>query len=50
MNRGAWQAIVHGVSRAGHDLATKHTHTHTFLCLITTLGKFLRSRIISTAL
>ena len=23
MNRGAWQAIVHGVARVGHDLATK---------------------------
>ena len=23
MDRGAWQAIVHGVSRVGHDLATK---------------------------
>ena len=23
MDRGAWQAIVHGVARVGHDLATK---------------------------
>jgi len=23
MDRGAWWAIVHGVSRVGHDLATK---------------------------
>ena len=23
MNRGTWQAIVHGVTRVGHDLATK---------------------------
>ena len=23
MDRGAWQARVHGVERAGHDLATK---------------------------
>ena len=23
MDRGAWQAIVHGVIRVGHDLATK---------------------------
>ena len=22
MDRGAWQAIVHGVTRVGHDLAT----------------------------
>ena len=23
MDRGAWQGIVHGVARVGHDLATK---------------------------
>ena len=23
MDRGAWQAILHGVARVGHDLATK---------------------------
>ena len=23
MNRGAWQATVHGVTRVGHDLVTK---------------------------
>ena len=23
MDRGAWQALVHGVTRVGHDLATK---------------------------
>ena len=23
MDRGAWQATVHGLARAGHDLATK---------------------------
>ena len=23
MDRGAWQAMVHGVARTGHDLATK---------------------------
>ena len=23
MDRGAWQATIHGVARAGHDLATK---------------------------
>ena len=23
MDRGAWQAIVHGVARVGHDLAIK---------------------------
>ena len=35
MDRGAWQATVHGIARLRHDLATKptylytHTHTHT---------------------
>ena len=23
MDRGAWQATVHGIARVGHDLATK---------------------------
>ena len=27
MDRGAWQATVHGVARVGHDLATKTTKT-----------------------
>ena len=27
MDRGAWRAIVHGVSRGGHDLATKPLFT-----------------------
>ena len=26
MDRGAWWAIVHGVTRVGHDLATKSHH------------------------
>ena len=25
MDRGAWQATIHGVARVGHDLATKPT-------------------------
>ena len=25
MDRGAWQATVHGLQRVGHDEATKHT-------------------------
>ena len=27
MDRGAWWAIVHGVTRVGHDLVTKPTVT-----------------------
>ena len=26
MDRGAWQATLHGVKRVGHDLATKPPH------------------------
>ena len=29
MDRGAWQATVHGVTRGGHDLATKPPPTTT---------------------
>ena len=34
MDRGAWQAIVHGVARVGHDLVTKPTpsESYTQLC------------------
>ena len=28
MDRGAWQATVHGVARVRHDLATKTTKTN----------------------
>ena len=28
MDRGAWQATVHGVTRVGHDLATKPLPTN----------------------
>ena len=29
MDRGAWQAAVHGVARVGHDLATKERERQT---------------------
>ena len=29
MNRGAWPAIVHGVTKNGHDSASEHVRTHT---------------------
>ena len=32
MDRGAWQATVHGVARVGHDLAT-NTPNPFFYCL-----------------
>ena len=31
MDRGAWQATVHGVARVGHDLATKPPPPHVWL-------------------
>ena len=33
MDRGAWWAIVYGVARVEHDLATKTTTKHNILCL-----------------
>ena len=56
MDRGAWQATVHGVARVRHDLATKPQTTHRFLgfgfCLFYTnsseLGSFdLQPRILT---
>ena len=37
MERGAWQATVHGVVRVGHDLATKppsHHHHLKDICVV----------------
>ena len=28
MDRGAWQATLHGVTRVGHDLATEHARKY----------------------
>ena len=30
MDRGAWQATVHGVPKVGHDLATKPPSSHLY--------------------
>ena len=30
MDRGAWQAAVHGVARVGHDLVTKEREKYSF--------------------
>ena len=32
MDRGAWQATVHGVTRVGHDLVTKERKIIDLLC------------------
>ena len=37
LDRGAWWAIVHGVTRVGLDSVTKHTHTHINYVLINLL-------------
>ena len=34
MGRGAWQAIVHGVARVGHDLLTKPTPSESYTQLL----------------
>ena len=31
MDRGAWWATVHGVTRVGYNLATKPPHLHLFI-------------------
>ena len=31
MHRGAWQVIVHGVTRVWHDLATKPPPPHAYV-------------------
>ena len=31
MDRGAWQVIVHGVTRVWHDLATKPPPPHAYV-------------------
>ena len=36
VDRGAWRATVHGVSKSGPQLSTRaytHTHTHTYILL-----------------
>ena len=31
MDRGAWQATVHGVTRVGHDLVTKSPYIYIYI-------------------
>ena len=40
MDRGAWQATVHGVTRVSHDLATKQPPTTVNLHCKNTLNLF----------
>ena len=39
MDRGAWQATVHGVTRGGHDLATKPPPEKKVLVLVNIQAK-----------
>ena len=40
MDRGAWQTIVHGVARVGHNwVINTHTHTHTDFYQIKCIGR-----------
>ena len=41
MDRGAWQAIVYGVTRVGHDWATKHSTVHFCGCSVAKLCRTL---------
>ena len=49
MDRGAWQATLHGVKRVGHDLATKPPHgemsniPHTAYLFLKIYNRFRRS-------
>ena len=36
MNRGAWQAIVHGVAKSQTQLSDFHSHSHWFIIKDTT--------------
>ena len=39
MDRGAWQAPVHGITKSQTQLSNKHTHTHTQTRLIQEIFK-----------
>ena len=39
IDRGAWQATVHSVTKSGHDWATKHTHIFLKNWNLSLLGK-----------
>ena len=38
MDRGTWQATVHGVTKVGHDLATQSPSTPIFIALLFTIA------------
>ena len=42
LDRGAWQAPVHGVTRVGHNLATKPPNHHISVCCTVDLSVYCR--------
>ena len=46
MDRGAWQATVHGVARVRHDLATKEKEIQTFVSKVMSLLFNMLSRFV----
>ena len=48
MNRGAWQATVHGVTRVGNDLATKEKENTITTVLVTQCLKVIHLLILQT--
>ena len=45
MDRGAWQAIVHGVQRVGHN--ERLTHTHKFIHICSHTGVYIFVQILT---
>ena len=44
INRGAWRATVHGVTKSQTELSDwAHTHTHTHVCVCNSIFNFLRN-------
>ena len=48
MDRGAWQATVHGVARVRHDIATDHLPRNIFLLWKFSILKILSSGYLSS--
>ena len=46
MDRGAWQATVHGVTRVGHDLPTKEKEIQAFVGQVVSLLFNMLSRFV----
>ena len=49
MDRGTWQATVHGVTRVGHDLATKPILLHAWMTFFKTIHQLINIWVISSS-